>query len=390
MIIVCDPICHAGEHIPFNAGMLEVIRRAFPDERIFFLGEQSHVAQLKRQVTLPTTDSISWMTISIPDRYSRYSKRFCDELRIIWRQVKPLCQSANGILLFTAVQASTLVVLKLLSRFISHDLTLQVVLHGLGDIGGKRSRHPIRRFQDMRTALTMPYGRNIQYLALEVDIKEAILKNLPSLDQQLEVIEHPIPPNEQALRLIGLRPPVKFGFLGRAEEVRGFPVFLKLASAMVKEYQGKVEFHAIGRYNKKEDFSSITDVLVTKPCMERLERRDFIEKAKKLHFVIFPLSPQFYHLAASGSVMDAIAWGKPVIARNIPILASLFRNYGDIGFIFDDEIELHEIVRNIIERGNDTHYKLQIDNMKKVREDRSTIVLAKTYRKIYAKMLPKL
>src|SRR6266540_1583330 len=301
MIIICDPVCHAGEHVPFNAGMLEVVRRAFPDERIFFLGEQSHVALLRRQVTLSTTDSISWMTISIPDRYARYSRRLCDELRIVWRQIKPLCQSANGILLFMAVQASTLVVLKLLSRFISHGLTLQVVLHGLGDINGKRSRHPIRRFQGMRTALTMPCGRNIQYLALEMDIKEAILKNLPSLDQQLEVIEHPIPPNEEALRSVDLRPPVKFGFLGRAVELRGFPVFLKLASEMVKEYQGRVEFHAIGRYNKKEDFSSITDVLVTKPCIEPLERLDFIERAKKLHYVIFPLSPQFYQLAASGS-----------------------------------------------------------------------------------------
>ncbi len=228
----------------------------------------------------------------------------------------------------------------------------------------------------------MPCGRNIQYLALEMDIKEAILKNLPSLDQQLEVIEHPIPPNEEALRSVDLRPPVKFGFLGRAVELRGFPVFLKLASEMVKEYQGRVEFHAIGRYNKKEDFSSITDVLVTKPCIEPLERLDFIERAKKLHYVIFPLSPQFYQLAASGSLMDAIAWGKPVIARNIPVLSSLFRNYGDIGYIFDDEIELHEIVRDIIERCNDVHYKLQIDNLKKVREDRSAIVLAKTYRDI--------
>jgi glycosyltransferase involved in cell wall biosynthesis len=390
MIIICDPICHAGEHVPFNAGILELIRRAFPDEKIFFLGEQLHVSKLKRQVNLSITDSISWVEISIPDRYTGYSKRFCEELRIVWRLIKPLCQSANGILLFTAVQASTLVVLKLLSRFMSHNLGLQVVLHGLGDIGGDRSRHPIRRFQDMRTALTMRCERYIQYLALEVDIKEAILKNMPFLNQQLEVIEHPIPPCEELLRPIDLRVPVKFGFLGRADETRGFPIFLKLASEIVKEYQDKGEFHAIGRYPKKEDFLGTTHALLTKPCIERLERSAFIESAKKLHFVIFPLSPQFYQFAASGSLMDAIAWGRPVIARNIPIVASLFENYGDIGYVFNDERELHEIVRNIIEQCNNLHYRLQVDNIKKIREDRSAIVLAETYRKICLKMLSKL
>jgi glycosyltransferase involved in cell wall biosynthesis len=104
--------------------------------------------------------------------------------------------------------------------------------------------------------------------------------------------------------------------------------------------------------------------------------------------VIFPLSPQFYELSACGSLLDAIAWGKPIIARNIPIFSNLFRKYGDIGYLFNDEIELREIIRNIVEKHDDLHYKSQIDNIKQLREDRSAVALAKIYRQICAKAIP--
>jgi glycosyltransferase involved in cell wall biosynthesis len=389
MILICDPICRAGEHVPFNSGMLEIIRRAFPDERVVFLGDQSHILQLKEQGNRSVVDPICWTPIPLPDRHAKYSKRFYSEAKIIWKLTKILQRPANDILLFTTVMSSTLAALKLLSRFFHHDLTLQVVLHGyMGGVSGKRSRNPIRRLRDMKTALTMPGGSRIQYFVLETSIKEAMLKYLPSLHQRLEVIEHSIPPSEELLQAIDLRLPASFGFLGRAEKVRGFPTFLTLASEMTRKHQGKVEFHVIGRYPKREDFTNEADVLTTKPAFERLERHEFIERARKLHFVVFPLSPEFYELSACGSLLDAIAWGKPVIARNIPILSNLFRKYGDIGYLFNDEMELKETIESIIQKPDDSHYKSQVQNMKQVREDRSAIALAQIYREICAKTIP--
>jgi glycosyltransferase involved in cell wall biosynthesis len=389
MIFICDPICRAGEHVPFNSGILEIVRRAFPDEKVVFLGDQSHILRLKEQTNPFIVDSISWTAIPLPDRYAKYSNRFYAEAKIILKLIENLRHSANDILLFTTVMASTLAALKLLSKFFHRDTTLQVVLHGyLGGVSGKRSRNPIRRLQDMKTALTLPGGGGIQYFVLEMSIKEALLKYLPSLHKRLEVIEHAIPPNEELLQPIDLRLPAGFGFLGRAEKLRGFPVFLSLASEMTKKYRGKIEFHAIGRYPSREDSTNEADVLATKPAFQRIERPEFIERARKLHFVIFPLSPQFYELSACGSLLDAIAWGKPVIARNIPILSNLFRKYGDIGYLFNDEIELREIIGNIIEKHDDLHYKSQVDNMKQLREDRSAVALAKIYKQICTRAVP--
>jgi len=389
MIVICDPICRAGEHVPFNSGLVEIVHRAFPNETIVFLGEHSHLLQLKEQAHPSVVDSIAWTTLSVPDRHAKYSKRFYSEVKMIWRLIKSLHRSANDILLFTTVLASTLVALKLLSRFVHRGVTLQVVVHGyLGGVNGKRSRNPIRRWQDMKTALTLPGGNNIQYFVLETSIKEAMLNYLPSLNRRIEVIEHAIPPGEEPLPPLDLRLPARFGFLGRAENVRGFPVFLTLASEMTKKHRGKVEFHAIGRYPRKDHATNAADVLTTQPAFERVERRDFMEKAKKLHFVIFPVSPEFYELSACGSLLDAMAWGKPIIARNIPILANLFGKYGDIGYLFDDEVELRGIIDSIIEKQDDSHYKLQVDNLKQVREDRSASALAKTYRELCAKTMP--
>jgi hypothetical protein len=50
---------------------------------VFFLGEQLHILELKKQVTPSTDGFISWMAIPIPDRHARYSKRLCGEIDII-------------------------------------------------------------------------------------------------------------------------------------------------------------------------------------------------------------------------------------------------------------------------------------------------------------------
>src|SRR5262249_20268239 len=120
MILICDPICRAGEHVPFNSGMLEIIRRAFPDERVVFLGDQSHILQLKEQGNRSVVDPICWTPIPLPDRHAKYSKRFYSEAKIIWKLTKILQRPANDILLFTTVVSSTLAALKLLSRFFHH------------------------------------------------------------------------------------------------------------------------------------------------------------------------------------------------------------------------------------------------------------------------------
>ena len=51
---------------------------------------------------------------------------------------------------------------------------VQIILHGLSGVVGKRFRHPVRRFQDMKTALTLFGNNGIHYLVLEQFIRDTL------------------------------------------------------------------------------------------------------------------------------------------------------------------------------------------------------------------------
>lgn len=92
-----------------------------------------------------------------------------------------------------------------------------------------------------------------------------------------------------------------------------------------------------------------------------------------------------YNRAASGVLLDAIAWGKPVIARKIPIFESIFERYGDIGYLFSDDLDLTRIVEQILQMADRSRYQLQVLNLRTVRKSRAPETLAATYRDICRK-----
>ncbi len=386
MILVCEPVCWGGEHVPFNGGMLEIIRKGFPNEEIAFSGERIHIEELQKQLDESTTSSIKWQPISIPDRRARYTKRFILEIKILFNLLRNLEQNHYRNLVFTSITPSALAALNMLRGIggvVPKDLYLQAVLHSnVSCLNKMRPRHPIRRFQGMATALRI-FGRsNIQYLVLEEFIREAILKSLPSLSGRIEVLEHPLPPNEGPLASCELDKPIRFGFLGLVNEQKGFSVFVKLATQLGRMYRSEAEFHAIGRFPNTVAPIERLDALATTPCFDRLSRKDFVEGVKQLHFAIFPHRMDQYELTASGVLLDAIAWGKPIIARKIPIFYDLFEKYGDIGYLFDNDSELVDITEKIIVEFNQIRYSRQKLNILKARCARMPEVLARTYRDI--------
>ncbi len=230
---------------------------------------------------------------------------FC-EVKIIENLLRTFPRGSRGHFIFTSVCPSTVMALVKLCQF--RGISVQVILHdGLSGIVGRRYKRPYR-FRDMKTALTLFGNRNIQYLALEECIRDVLLKNLPCLSGKVEALDHPLPPNEEGLNTNDLSTPIRFGFLGRANESKGFSLFVKLAQEMKAKYQDQVEFHAIGRFAGERNPTMEIDALATKPGVTCLSRVDFIQGLKKLHFIIFPHDAEHYELSPSGTMLDALAW----------------------------------------------------------------------------------
>ena len=371
-----------GAHVPFNAGLLTTIRAAFPKEDLSFFGAAAHIEELKKEVGQPLASSITWNEILPVSPSTGYCERFFLELSVIRRLFRTLPQGSTSRLVFTSAFPSTVLALKTARFFRSKNTPVQMVLHGLSGVVGKRYRRPIHRFQDMKTALTLLGNNNIQYIVLEQPIRDTVVKNLPFLSDKFEAFEHPISPNKGAVQTVDLSEPIQFGFLGVANQAKGFPLFVKLANEVTTKYERRAEFHVIGLLRKGDTPVNGTNALATKPACMQMPRAEFIRGVSPLHFVVLPHEAAFYTLAASGVLLDAIAWEKPVIARKIPIFEAMFEKHGDIGYLFSDDTELRTIVEQILQAADKSRYRSQVMNLRTVRKSRAPEALAAAYRKM--------
>jgi hypothetical protein len=388
MFLVCDPVCWGLELVPVNAAILEVIRHAFPSQEMVFCGEESHLNHLRSELSADVCRSITWKSIPIPPRHATFLERSYGDLNLLWRLFKMLKTDPGSHLVLNAITPSTLMALKILLCCTFYRFyRAQIILHGgLASLNGCFSRNPVRRIQDLRTALRFGSNRNLQYILLEEPIRMALLRLLPSLQDHVVLLEHPIPTNEEPKGNVEFGVPLRIGFLGMTTEAKGFRLFLEVASAMVAKFPGRVEFHAIGWTEEKWESSEISP-LATKPRTKKLPRPEYIRQVESLHFVCLPYQGQHYELSPSGALLDAVAWEKPVITSRIPMMENLVSRFGDIGYLCADKHEFCDTIEGIIKRADVHQYRNQVSSMREVRRSRTPQYLASTYRDLHAKLL---
>jgi len=382
MILVCELGFDNGAHVPFNAGLLATIRAAFPKENLTFFGAAAHLEELRKEVGQAFAGSIAWREILPPMPGTAYIDRFFRELRIIRGLLKIGPQDSTSRLVLTSAYPSTVLALKIARWFHSKHTPVQVVLHGMSGVVGKRYRRPIERFQDMRTALTLLGNNNIQYIVLEQSIRDTVVKNLPFLSDKIAALDHPIPPNEAESQASELSEPIRFGFLGLADKAKGFPLFVELANHVIAKFWRRVEFHTVGHLSVNGTPVSGTEALATKPGTTLMSRADFLRGVRPLHFIVLPHEPAAYTLTASGILLDAIAWQKPMIARKIPIFEAMFERHGDIGYLFSNDGELTDVVERILLDADKSRYHRQVINLGSAKKARMPESLAASYRDI--------
>ena len=381
MILICE-IRFTSGHVPFNAGLLATIRAAFPAEDLTFFGAAVQIEALKKQVGEPFASSIPWHEIQPIPSDTPYGKRLFRELCAIRRLLKILSQDSGSRLVLSSAAPSTVLALKVARCFRSKTTPVQVILHRLRGVVGKRYRRPLHRLQDMKSALTLLGNQNIQYLVLEQSIRDTVVNRLPQLSGKVEALEHPIAPNEGACQPIAFNEPLRLGFLGDTLEIKGFPLFVETANAVTAKYGRRVEFHVIGQSSEDNTLVSGITALATKPARRHVMRDEFIRGLERLHFIILPHEAALYTLTASGVMLDAIAWEKPVIARKIPIFEAMFDRYGDIGYLFSNGAELTDIIKCVLITADKSRYYRQVKNLRDARKSRAPESLAAAYREI--------
>ena len=389
MIVVIEPICHDSEHVPINTSILEIIGYAYPEETLFFYGESHHVGHIQGMISRNIKSEITWEKIWIPDRHQSFIKRIVWDLKIINNIREEIRSKEEKIkFFFTSANPSILWAVKFLNHFNLTHCQIQIVLHGgLASINGWRSRNPFVRIQDQLSALSFLNWKNIQYIVLEKSIKDRLLKSVPKLSGNVKILDHPFPESQSFNNIQELRNPLKFGYLGVAIERKGFSQFLKTAGIIKKKFPEETEFHAIGRLHGEYRGKDLPELpfLSTRPAEKLISREEYIAKIEPIHFVCFFFDKNYYRFSASGVLLDAIAFEKPIICSRLQILEDLNHEFGDIGYLCEEQ-GYAETIQKIIELSDSKKYRKQISNIKKLKQTRAPINLAYKYRKISEEM----
>ena len=383
MFLVCEPIAWGMEHVPFNAALLRTICLAFPNDKVSFYAENDHAKFVREQIGEELEAAIVWRELALPARHSKFFSRLSSDFKTVKLLLNELNENPKKDVLVITGNASLLWALKHYVGTIHKDKRVQVIIHGdfstLGRTPRKSILNPFYYIGSLKTALRKSGYGSFQLIVLEEAVRDGILKHMPFLRNSVSVLDHPIPVDEHHVEINNFNPPIQFGFLGRATEKKGFSKFLTVASEISKRHSGQVKFYLIGRISDKHRCASHPKIgfLSEIPGTERMSRNEYVNRLKSLHFVCL-FYDKYYEFCASGVLMDSIAWGKPIIATQLPIFKTIQQRFGDIGYLCSNN-EFSETISSIIQINDYDRYKRQILNMSHVKASRTPETLAVKY-----------
>jgi glycosyltransferase involved in cell wall biosynthesis len=374
-------------HAPGNGSTLQTIARAFPGHPIKVYAEPGHITELARNPALTAAGGVTLHSVRVSRRFPGRPgivslRRLAREALTLHRALRTLKRGQPALIVMLSATSTAIFAASWLARLHGRHIAVQIGLHGnLHDAGTWRSRNPIARALDMTAAMSARHGGRLRYLVLEQSIKDALAARDPAAAALTDVLPLPINIAEFDGHIATPHPPppLRVGFVGQATEAKGIDIFLRIATALGARYPGQISFHLVGRAMPGTD-PNIFVPLAEPPTDTHLPRADFIARMASLHYVVLPFRPGYYDLAASGALIDALTWLKPVLAMPVGFVQALFASAGDIGDLCADEAALRAALERLVTVPDPDRYAAQVANLRAARAARLPDALAPSYR----------
>ncbi|HKY18147.1 MAG TPA: glycosyltransferase [Rhizomicrobium sp.] len=393
MILAIEPTWTGRIHAPGNAILLNIVKAAFPEQPLHIFAEAAHLKELQTILSAQTNATAQFHPIQLSPHYLHRphivsATRLFSEMGIIRRAFAQTSSSQECLLILLSATSTAIFAADLLSRLRRGKTFIQAQLHGnLNEVTAWRHSDPIRRALDLKSALAKNYHGRLRYLVLEQFIRDKLAELSPATAQATDVLPHPIAMQGHAPADVTLELPLRVGLVGLGSEEKGMGSFLEIAKRVKQDLGDTVRFHHIGSARPGADLS-LYGLLEEPPSLEQLTRPDFLARLSRLHYVIFPLKERYYGLSASGTFLDAVAALKPVIATRIPLTQQFFREFGDIGYLCQDDEDIILTIKTIASKPDPDTYQAQVSALRASRAARLPDALVPTYRGFITSALP--
>ena len=398
MILIFEPSWTGTTHAPGNSATVQIAARAFPGQQVRLHAEESHLAEMRRDAALMALPNLSLVPAAISQRFQGRphivsARRAWHEftlMRDALRQAPPdepclvFLLSTTATASFAAAWAA-----RLSGR---RRIGVQVGFHGnLNDaVAGWRPRNPLARLFDTRAALEARHAVPLRFLVLEEAIRSAMGRLMPGIEARMDVV--PLPVNTAEVPAAAATPPpappLRIGFVGLGTPDKGMDVFLDIARRIRARHGPEaVEFVHVGRIAPNADPADFA-LLAHPPATAQLPRADFVARLASLHHVFLPFRRGYYDLSASGALLDALTWLKPVITTRVPLTEQFFAEYGEIGVLSDDEAGLEAAVEAAVTRPDPAGHARHVEALRAARETRRVEALAERYASVVRRGFP--
>jgi hypothetical protein len=394
MILVFEMLWVGTQHAPGNSATIQAIARGFPEQPVRVFADPTHLAELRTDPALTACTNVGFAPIALHAAHRGKTHRvawgrFRQELATLRHGLAQAPHGEKCLLMLISATPTAIFAAALLARLHPGRVGVQVGLHGnLNDAFGWRPRNPLIRAFNLRSALTARHPRLLRFMVLEQGISDTLATLLPKGAARTDVLELPINVAEVAgQQAPPFAPPIRIGLVGLASAAKGTALFLEIAREMTVRFPGKVTFHHVGRLTPEADPAPFA-ILAEPPSTAHLPRAEFTARLAALHYVFLPISERYYNLSASGALLDAMTWAKPVIARALPIVTPHFRRFGDIGYLCDSDAAMRTAVETILTTMDADRYARQVAAMQALRAARTPAALAGTYRELVEREYP--
>jgi hypothetical protein len=99
-----------------------------------------------------------------------------------------------------------------------------------------------------------------------------------------------------------------------------------------------------------------------------LSYAEYCRRAASIDYAVWVGDAAQYQLTASASVVDAVAFAKPLVTLRNPFTEWLFDTFGDIGCLCSDSAEMVEAIVSRAEQGISTEYLEEVAHVRRAQQ----------------------
>lgn len=387
-----DRVSVGSIHTMFNASMLLVLEKAFPNHEIIFYSEKEHSDMVSKKIGNSTKVVFRPFHRSLSNGSGvKTIVNFYSKLREDVGFYKKIFSEAKSNDLVFLCSASILSLYLFKKQAVEQQkISTIITLHGELEYVYYYSSIKEKIIGKILRKIFTIKSNKIQYLLLNKISKKKLLESRLFFNNELIEIDHPyiltnhyINNKTEQKRLY----PLKIGNVGSLGIRKSGQQLYQLA-ILLKNYinNGLLEIHSVGAIEKNiypfrnkfviDSFSDDNNNSLY------ISRDEFENKVNELDYAVFFYNHHQFIFRASGAILDVIKFNKPIIALQHPYFEYLFEKAGNIGYMCSTLKEMKELIDDIVTKKSKfaQEYEIQCTNIKLLKDKMSIMTIADDFK----------